>query len=96
MLADEIMIRIGPDQESLARVVAIGLDLAINDIDKSFYEWAKNENMISDHSVVIEWIVENPLSHGNLKFAPVGNYMTLFSLSSETFIRRGTTPPRSY
>lgn len=88
MLADEIKASYGPDQESLARVVAIGLDLALNDIDKSFYEWAKNENIISYQSVVIEWIEENPLSHNNLDLAPVGNYVILSSLSSETFKRR--------
>lgn len=88
-LADEIMASYGPDQKSLARVVAIGLDLALDEIDKSFYDWAKNENIITDQTVVIEWVEKNPMSHNNLNFAPVGNYMTLSSLSSETFKRRG-------
>jgi hypothetical protein len=89
MLDDEIMVAYGPNQESLARVVAIGLDSVIDDIDQVYYSWAKNENIINKDSVVVEWIGKNPLSHNNPEYAPVGNYMTLQSVCCETFIRRG-------
>jgi hypothetical protein len=88
MLGDEIMASYGPEQESLARVVAIGLDLAEQNIDRKFYDWAKAEGIISNESVIIEWRDENPLAHNDPDYSPVGNYMTLSSLCCETFIRR--------
>jgi hypothetical protein len=88
ILGDEIMVSSGPEQESLSRVVAIGVDLATEDIDRKFYDWAKEEGIITDKSIVIEWIDENPLAHNDPNYAPVGNYMTLSSLCCETFIRR--------
>jgi len=91
MLGDEIMVEYGPENESLARVVAIGLDLVINEIDQSFYSWAKNESIINKDTVVIEWVGANPLSHNDPNYAPVGNYMTLSSLCCEKFLRRGCT-----
>ena len=89
MLGDEIMVQYGPNQESLARVVAIGIDLVIPDIDESFYSWAKSEGIIDKNTVVVEWIASNPLSHNDPNYAPVGNYMTLQSICCERFIRRG-------
>jgi hypothetical protein len=90
MLGDEIMASYGPEQESLARVIAIGLDLAVENIDRKFYDWAKEEGIISDESVIIEWKDENPMAHNDPNYSPVGNYMTLSSLCCETFIRRGS------
>ncbi len=88
MLGDMIMVSYGPDQESLARVVAIGIDMAANDIDESFYSWAKSESFIDKNTVVVEWIGSTPLAHSDPNYAPVGNYMTLQSVCSEKFIRR--------
>jgi hypothetical protein len=76
----------------LARVVAIGIDSVDDDIDESFYAWAKREAIIGKDTVVVEWIGSNPLSHNDPNYAPVGNYMTLQSICSiccEKFIRRG-------
>ena len=89
MLGDEIMVQHGPDQESLARVVAIGTDSVIDEIDQGFYSWAKSRSIIDKNTVVIEWVGANPLSHNDPNYAPVGNYMTLQSICSERFIRRG-------
>src|SRR4030043_1443641 len=89
MLGDEIMVQYGPNQEALARVVAIGLDLVIDEIDPAFYSWAKSEGIIDKDTVVVEWVGANPLSHDDPNYAPVGNYMTLQSVCCETFIRRG-------
>lgn len=89
MIGDEIKVQIGPGRESLARVVAIGTDLVDDDIDESFYEWAKRESIIGKDTVVVEWIGSNPLSHNEPNYAPVGNYMTLQSICCEKFIRRG-------
>ncbi|MBU1044808.1 MAG: hypothetical protein KJ915_10480 [Candidatus Omnitrophica bacterium] len=88
-LSDIIMVECGPDQKSLARVVAIGLDLAIDKIDKKFYSWAKSEKIINENTVVVEWIDTNPLAHDDPNYAPIGNYMTLDSVCCETFIKRG-------
>lgn len=91
MLGDEVMVQAGPNRESLARVVAIGRDMAIPGIDQSFYSWAKNEGIIDKDTVVVEWIGPNPLAHENPNYSPVGNYMTLQSICCETFVRRGNT-----
>jgi len=88
MIGDEIMVQIGPNQETSARVVAIGTNLAADDIDESFYAWAKRESIIGKDTVVVEWIGANPLSQNDPKYAPVGNYMTLQSICCEKFIRR--------
>ena len=90
MLGDEIMVGYGPNQESLARVVAIGTDLVTDNIDHAFYSWAKNEADFNENTVIVEWIGVNPLSHNDPKFAPVCNYMTLDGVCCETFIRRGS------
>ena len=91
MLGDEIMVQHGPDQESLACVVAIGTDSVIDEIDQDFYSWAKSESIIDKNTVTIEWVGTNPLSHNDPNYAPVGNYMTLQSICSERFIRRSKT-----
>ncbi len=91
MLYDVITVGYGPDQESMARVVAIGADLAIDEIDQAFYSWAKREGIINEETVVIEWLGVNPLGHDDPNYAPVGNYMTLQCLCLERFVRRGTT-----
>jgi hypothetical protein len=90
MLGDEIMVGYGPNRDSLARVVAIGTDLAIDGIDMGFYSWGKAEGIIDKESVVVEWLEANPLEHNDPKYAPVGNYMTLQSICCERFIRRGS------
>lgn len=89
MLGDEIMAEYGPNQQALARVVAIGTDQAVEAIDQQFYKSARDEGMIDRVSVVIEWMNENPLAHNDPNYAPVGNYMTLQSLCCERFVRRG-------
>lgn len=89
-LGDVIMSGYGPGQEALARVVAIGLDLAIDEIDQDFYSWAKSEGIIKKDTVVIEWLETNPFEHDNPKYVPVGNYMTLQCICCETFIRRAS------
>jgi hypothetical protein len=89
MLGDEIMVQYSPNQKALARVVAIGLDLVIDEIDPAFYSWAKSEGIIDKDTVVVEWVGANPLSHNDPNYAPVGNYLTLHSICCEKFIRRG-------
>jgi len=91
MLGDEVLVERGPKQKSFARVVAIGLDRASTSVDAGFYEWALKEKIIKATSVVVEWVSENPFEHQNPHQAPVGSYMTLSSLCSEQFVRRGVT-----
>lgn len=88
MLGDELMVEYGPHQKALARIVAIGLDQVVQDIELRFYEWAKGQGIIDETSVVVEWIGVNPLEHDNPKWAPVGRYMTLGSLDGEVFVGR--------
>jgi hypothetical protein len=92
ILGDEIMVSSGPEQESLSRVVAIGLDLATEDIDRKFYDWAKEEGIITDTSIVIEWIDENPLAHNDPNYAPVGGCPEFcvngFGVNPATSVRR--------
>jgi hypothetical protein len=90
MLGDEILVQHGSGQESLARVVAIGQDLVVDDIDDSYYTWAKKEGLIDQGTVVVDWVQTNPLSHDEPNFAPVGDYMILESLCCEKFIKRST------
>ena len=92
MLGDEILVQHGPGNESLARVVAVGLDQAATDIEPSFYKWARSEGVIEEGSVVVEWMRANPLAHNDPELAPVGPYMTLDSVCCETFVRRGRKP----
>lgn len=89
-LGDEIMSGYGPGKESLAKVVAIGTDLVIDEIDQDFYSWARTEGIIDNETVVIEWLESNPLEHNDPKYSQVGNYMTLQSICCERFIRRGS------
>jgi hypothetical protein len=88
LLGDEIMVQYGPNQKSMARVVAIGFNDTSDDIDQSFFSWAKDTGIITDETVVVQWIDQNPLSHHDPKYAPVGNYMTLQSVCCEQLIRR--------
>jgi hypothetical protein len=89
MLKDEVMVSCSPGLGALARVVAIGLDQAVDDIDPGFYEWAKESAIIEKESVVIEWVDSNPLHSHDSKHATVGQYMTLSTLCCESFVRRG-------
>jgi len=92
MLGDEIMVEYGPESESLARVVAIGLDIVSNEIEQDYYSWVKREGMINKGSIIVEWIETNPLSHNDPNYAPVGNYMVLDCVCCETFVRRSGKP----
>jgi hypothetical protein len=89
MLLDEVMVNYGLGLEALARVVSIGLDQAVEEIDPGFYAWAKESAVIEKESVVVEWIGPNPLSNSDSTYAPVGQYMTLTTLCGESFVRRG-------
>jgi len=91
LLGDELMVEHGPGQKALARVVAIGLDQVVKSMDGRFYEWARKERLIEPTSVVVEWLDTNPLESSDPKCAPVGPYMTLSSLRSEEFVRRGAS-----
>jgi hypothetical protein len=91
MLGDEIMVSYGLDQESLARVVAIGSELAVDEIDQDFYSFAKKEGMIDKSTIVIEWLYKNPLDNDDSAHARNGNYLTLQCLCCEKFVRRSGT-----
>jgi len=89
MLGDEIMVEYGPDSKSLARVVAIGLDLVCDETEQKYYSWVKRDGIINKDSIIAEWIDKNPLSHNDQNFAPVSNYTILGCICCEMFIRRG-------
>ena len=89
MLGDEIMVGHGPQKESLARVIAIGTNQAIQGLDPSVYSGAKGAGIIDQDTVVVEWVEANPLAHNDPRYAPVGTYMTSQGLGCDTFVRRG-------
>jgi hypothetical protein len=67
------------------------LDQAVKNIDRRFYDCAKKQGIIEETSIVVEWLGNNPLEPNDPKYAPVGPYTALTSLSSEDFVRRGAT-----
>ncbi len=89
MLGDEIMVEHSLGQKSLARVIVIGEDLVIDEIDKRFYSWAKSEGIIKSSTVVVEWIGANPLEHNDPNYSPVSKYLILDSLCCEKLLRQG-------
>jgi hypothetical protein len=64
-----------PSGTAKARVVMLGDSYAHLSIDERFLAWVTTEKRLKPDSVVIEWLGPNPLSHSNLNYAPVGNYM---------------------
>ena len=74
MLGDIISIDI-PDGIYNAKVVLLGDTGAHLDIEQDFLSWVERESLVSDSTIVVEWVQGNPLGHSNPKLAPVGNYM---------------------
>lgn len=88
MLDDEIMVQWGPDNFNLARVVAIGVNHVSDHVDRSFRVEEYINGNVNFDAIIVEWITNNPLAHGNLEFAPVDKYLILQSVGSETLVKR--------
>ncbi|NJK92609.1 MAG: hypothetical protein HC904_12750 [Blastochloris sp.] len=73
-LGDVVSVPI-PSGEGKARVVMLGDTNEHLEIDQSFVDWVNKDRVLETDSIVIEWIGENPLSHNNPQYAPVGNFM---------------------
>lgn len=90
MLNDQILVNHGPGLYSLARVVAIGVEEAVKDIDRDFHEWALDEEVLSAGCVVVQWISDRSRQDDDPGHVPVGEYLTLETVCSEEFVRRGS------
>jgi hypothetical protein len=88
-LNDEVSVEFGPKMTALARIVAIGHDSAVPDIDPDFYPWAKTSGHLPPEGVVVQWI--NDPSQENPNPPPDGKYLTLSCLCCERFVKRGET-----
>jgi len=74
MLGDIVSVPM-PEGKENARVVMLGDTYEHLDIDKQFLSWVNKEKILERTSIVIEWLGNNPLSHDDPQYAPVGNYM---------------------
>jgi len=64
-----------PSGTARARIVMLGDTYEHLDIDSKFVLWVKSDRVLRENAVVIEWLGENPFSHDDPEYAPVGNYM---------------------
>lgn len=88
MIGDKVLVNIGPNAYDVGMVVAIGRSIKSDNIEIGFYEWALSENIINDNSIVISWVNDNPFSHNDDRYAPVGDYMTLTIGGCEKLLSR--------
>ena len=70
-----------PGGTARARVVMLGETYAHLDIDPQFVSWVRQDRVLEQASVVVEWLGANPFAHQDPRYAPVGNY--LFSPTDE-------------
>ena len=80
LLGDVVSVPV-PGGSAKARVVMLGDTYAHLDIEKQFVSWVKEEKVLQESSVVVEWLGDNPFSHDDPRRAPVGHYM--FSVIDE-------------
>ena len=45
------------------------------ELEETFISWVIKDQILEKDSIVVEWINNNPLTHNNPEFAPVGKYM---------------------
>jgi hypothetical protein len=64
-----------PTGSAKARVVMLGATYEHLELEPGFLAWVKEEKVLGQDSVVVEWMGSNPLAHDDPRFAPVGNYM---------------------
>lgn len=63
-------------------------------IDEQFLSWVKEERVLQESSVVVEWLGNNPFAHADPRYAPVGNYMFTVideDVTKEPFSQAGDT-----
>ena len=76
-LGDLIDVSVGKNNVKRARIVMLGDTGEHLDIDQSFLDWVERDNVMEPSHVVVEWVGDNPLTHNDPKYAPVGNYMLI-------------------
>jgi hypothetical protein len=64
-----------PTGTARARIVMLGDTYEHLEIDPAFLSWVERDRILEPHSVVLEWLGENPFAHNDPRFAPVGNYL---------------------
>ena len=84
-----------PKGRELAKVVMLGDTYKHLVLDSSFEAWVKNENILREDSIVVEWIEKKPLEHSDQNYAPVGNYMFTGISEDIKLIARGECGARA-
>jgi len=76
-LGDVVIVLVGPgpNQFKKARVVMLGDTYEHLDIDEGFLSWVKQDQVLEESSVIVEWLGPNPFEQSDPRYAPVGNYM---------------------
>ena len=64
-----------PSGTCRGRVVMLGDTYEHSAIEPGFLAWVTSEKVLRPTAVVIEWVGENPFTHDDPKYAPVGRYM---------------------
>jgi hypothetical protein len=64
-----------PNGTARARVVMLGDTYEHLEIAPDFLCWVKTDRVLRPSAVVIEWLGNNPFTHDDPSYAPVGNYM---------------------
>jgi hypothetical protein len=73
-LGDTVRVPV-PDGERVARVVMLGDSREQLALEASFLSWVEEGDVLQKHSVVVEWLGENPFAHQSPEYSPVGAYM---------------------
>lgn len=64
-----------PTGTAEARIVMLGDTYAHLELKEHFLNYVLREKVLKPDSVVVEWVQNNPFTHNDPHYAPVGNYM---------------------
>jgi hypothetical protein len=64
-----------PNGVARGRVVMLGDTYEHLDIDQQILEWVKRDSVLEASSIVIQWVENNPFTHNDKQYAPVGDMM---------------------
>ena len=75
-LGDLVSVPIGEETSATARVVMLGDTYEHLPMEEGFLSFVLRDKILRSTAIAIEWVQENPFSHDDPRYAPVGNYMT--------------------
>lgn len=64
-----------PNGVARGRVVMLGDTYEHSEIDQQFLEWVKRDRVLEVSSIVIQWVENNPFTHNDGRYAPIGDMM---------------------